>query len=127
MGRSDIGQCGRLEQSVDDRLDKHEHPFSESDWPFSDPTNALAISTRQVVWEGHPVMRVVHNLDGNWQVLCSTTTDLKEALVVCLGCAFQRHPSIGAVADLPRGWTAWRDSPAGPWRRGLKEPESEEE
>jgi hypothetical protein len=102
---------------VVDQVDEHEHQFSENDWPFSDPTNALAISTRQVVRDGYPVLRVSHDPDGDWQFLCGTTTDVKDALAVCLGCAFRRHPSIGALADMPRGWTAWRDSPAGPWRR----------
>lgn len=108
-----------------DQVAEHELQFSEDDWPFSDPTNALAISTRQVVWDGYPVLRVSHDADGTWQVLCGTTTDVKDALVVCLGCAFQRHPSIGALADMPPGWTARRDSPAGPWRREPKGTESD--
>jgi hypothetical protein len=110
-----------------DRVDEHEHLFSANDWPFSDPTNVVAISTRQVVREGYPVLRVSHDFDGDWQVLCGTTTDVKDALVVCLGCAYQRNPSIGALADMPRGWTAWRDSPDDPWKREPKEPESDEE
>ena len=48
------------------------------------------------------------------------------ALVVCLGCAYERNPSIGPLADMPRGWAAWRDSPDGPWTREPKDPESNE-
>src|SRR3981081_2047251 len=83
-----------------DRVDEHEHLFSANDWPFSDPTNVVAISTRQVVREGYPVLRVSHDFDGDWQVVWGTTTDVKDALVVCLGCAYQRNPSIGALADM---------------------------
>ena len=109
------------------QVEEHEHQFSASDWPFSDPTNSVAISTRQVVREGQPVLRVSHDFDGDWQVLCGTTTDTKDAIVVCLGCAFQRNPSIGAVADMPRGWSAWRDSPSDPWTREPNEPEPDVE
>ena len=108
-------------------LDEHAHLFSPSDWPFVDPTNAVAISTCQVVHHGYPILRVSHDFDGDWQVLCGTTTDVKDALVVCLGCAFQRDPSIGALADMPRGWTAWRGSAGDPWIREPKEPEPDEE
>jgi hypothetical protein len=41
-----------------DRVDEHEHLFSAKDRPFSDPPNVVAISTRQVVREGYPVLRV---------------------------------------------------------------------
>ena len=109
------------------QADEHEHLFSADDWPFSDQTNAVAISTRQVVLEGYPVLRVSHDLDGDWQVLCGTTTDVNDALVVCLGCAYQRNPSIGSLANMPRGWTAWRDSPDDPWTREPKEPEPDGE
>ncbi len=66
-----------------ERMDEHEHQFSVIDWPFSDPTNAVAISTRQVVGAGYPVLRVSHDFD--WRLArCSvrTTADIKDALVV---------------------------------------------
>jgi hypothetical protein len=80
-------------------------------WPFADPTNTVAITTRQVLREGYPVLFVSHDTDGNWQVLCGTTTDEKDALVICLGEAVQRDRSITDLADMPRGWSAWRRSP----------------
>lgn len=110
-----------------DQVEEREHDFSASDWPFPDPTNAVAISTRRVVREGQPVLRVSHDLDGDWRVLCGTTTDVKDAMVVCLGCAFQRTPSIGSLADMPRGWSAWRNSPSDPWTREPNDPEVDEE
>jgi hypothetical protein len=110
-----------------DQVDEHEHDFSASEWPFAEPTNAVAISTRQVVREGQPVLRVSHDLDGDWQVLCGTTTDVMDAMVVCLGCSFQLTPSIGTLADMPRGWSAWRNSPSDSWTRELNEPEAAEE
>lgn len=101
----------------------HAHTLPADEWPFSDPMNALAFSTRQVMREGHPVLRVSHDFDGDWQVLCGTTLDSADLLVVCLGCAYQQNPSIGALADLPLGWTAWRDSPQMGWTRELNDEE----
>jgi hypothetical protein len=50
-------------------VDEHEHQFSAKDWPFPDATNAVAISTRQVIREGYPVLRISRDFDGDWQVL----------------------------------------------------------
>jgi hypothetical protein len=104
-----------------DTVKEHKHSFLPSEWPFSDPVNAVAISTRQVFHLGYPVRRVSHDSDGDWQILCGTTTDVKDAIVVCLGCAFQRDKAIAELADLPRGWTAWRDQPGDAWEREPKE------
>ena len=89
--------------------------MAADDWPFADPTNTVAITTRQVLREGYPVLFVSHDTDGNWQVLCGTITDEKDALVICLGEAVQRDRSIAGPADMPRGWSAWRRSSGEPW------------
>ena len=41
-------------------------------------------------------------------------------------CAYQKDKTIGELADLPLGWTAWRDYVGGPWEREQK-PEEEDE
>ena len=109
-----------------DTVEQHEHEFPESEWPFLDPENVVAISTVQVFRQGFPILRVSHDYDGNWQVLCGTTVDMKDAIVVCLGCAYQIDKTIAELADLPPGWTAWRDYVGGPWEREQK-PEEEDE
>jgi hypothetical protein len=110
-----------------DTVEPHPHAFADSVWPFSDPVNALAISTTRVFHENYPVLRVSHDYDGDWQVLCDTTVESRHGLVVCLGCCFQRDRTIGELADLPRGWIAWRDYVGGPWSREMKVPEDEDE
>src|ERR1700760_4903149 len=102
-------------------MDTHPHSFSITDWPFEDPPNVAAISTRPVIEEGHPVLLVTHDEDGDWQILCGTTNETADGCVVCLGCAFERDRSIGELADLPRGWRAWRGSTTSPWQRDIKE------
>jgi|RhiMethySRZTD1v2_1073278.scaffolds.fasta_scaffold3796832_1 hypothetical protein len=107
-------------------VEPHEHDFRKSEWPFADPVNAVAISTVQVFRQGLPIRRVSHDQDGDWQVLCGTTVDVKDAIVVCLGCAYQRDMTIGELADLPLGWTAWRDHVGGPWEREEKPPDEDD-
>jgi hypothetical protein len=109
-----------------DTVEQHEHEFPKSEWPFSGPENVVAISTVQVFRRGFPILRVSHDYDGDWQVLCGTTLDRQDAIVVCLGCAYQKDKTIAELADLPLGWTAWRDHVGGRWEREQK-PEDDDD
>ncbi len=102
-------------------MSDHEHNFAPGEWPFASPVNAVCFTTKRVMREGYPVLLVTHDADGDWQVLCGTTNDSDQAMLVCLGCAFERDRSIREVADLPLGWRAWRDAPGAPWEREPKE------
>lgn len=87
-------------------------------WPFEDPRNTAAITTRQVL-EGAPILRVSHDADdGSRQFLCGTTNETSDGRVVGLGGLCDRDPSLLELADLPEGWLAWRERPGAPWRRG---------
>ena len=103
-----------------DTVEQHEHNFPKSEWPFSDPENVAAISTVQVFRQGFPILHVTHDDDGGWQVLCGTTSDVKDGIVVCLGCAYEHDKTIGELADLPLGWIAWREHIGAPWQREEK-------
>src|SRR5687768_2803603 len=98
-------------------VEPHPHGFSQSDWPFADPTNAAVISTVRVFRDDYPILCVSHADDGDWQILCGTTNEPGHLFVVCLGCCYQRDKTIGEMSDLPLGWTAWRDYVGGPWHR----------
>ena len=104
----------------------HPHSFSESEWPFADPINTLAFTTTRVLREGYPVLLVTHDEDGDWQFMCTTTNDSEHGLIVCLGCAYERDRTVAEVADLPRGWQAWRDFVGGPWDRVPRERDPDE-
>lgn len=109
-----------------DTVEQHEHDFPESEWPFSEPENVAAISTVQVFRRGFPILRVTHDADGDWQILCGTTSDSEDGIVVCLGCAYQHDKSIGELADLPPGWFAWRESVESPWLREIRAADDDE-
>src|SRR6185437_1484593 len=72
---------------------------SPSEWPFADPINALAITTKRVLYEGHPVLLVTHDDDGDWQILCGTTNDPADGLVVCLGDMYEKDSSLVHVSQ----------------------------
>jgi len=97
------------------------HTFAASEWPFSDPPNVAAITTRPVLEEGHPILLVTRDEDGEWQVLCGTTNHTEDGRIACLGELYDHDRSIGELADLPRGWRAWRESVTRPWQRAHRE------
>ncbi len=86
-------------------------------WPFNEGKNRAMFTTKQVIEEGHPILLVTHDEDGDWQFLCGTTDDLADARVVSLGSVVESHPSVGKLADLPLGWRAERNDPGDSWRR----------
>jgi hypothetical protein len=88
------------------------------DWPFEDPPNTAAITTRAVLENGAPILLVTHDLeDGGWQFLDGRTGSPEEARVVGLGRICMRDASLLALADLPEGWRAWRANTTAPWQR----------
>jgi hypothetical protein len=99
----------------------HSHSFGPDEWPFDDPENVTAITTVHVLERRLPILLVTHDDDdGMWQVLCGTTNDPSDGRIVCLGCMYQLDPTIRDLADLPRGWRAWRDNISSPWQRELR-------
>jgi hypothetical protein len=101
----------------DPKHDAHDHEF-DADWPFADDPCAVALSTVAVLEEEHPVLVVSHDADdGMWQLLCGTTDDPDDGRLTCLGCLVAEDPTLMELADLPRGWEAWRESVDKPWQR----------
>jgi len=106
-------------------MKSHQHSFNEAEWPFDEPVNTMASLTRPVLRGDLPILLVSHDEDGDWQFLCGTTTDPKDAAIVCLGCAYQKDRSIGLLADLPLGWQAWGDTINDSWKREPSEYDTE--
>ncbi|EKV00851.1 hypothetical protein Lepto7375DRAFT_2986 [Leptolyngbya sp. PCC 7375] len=88
------------------------------DWPFDQAKNVAAMTTRQVLDEHHSILRVVHYSDDHsWAFTCGTTDDPKDGKVVGMGCIVDIDPTLKAIADLPPGWGAWRETVGGSWTR----------
>ncbi|HEU4343278.1 MAG TPA: hypothetical protein VFU31_17140 [Candidatus Binatia bacterium] len=87
-------------------------------WPFDQAENVAAITTKQVLEQGFPVLRVVHYSDDHsWAFTCGTTDDPKDAKVVGMGQIVAMDDTLREIADLPVGWGASRKKVGGPWQR----------
>jgi hypothetical protein len=84
-------------------------------WPFREPAETRAHTTRFVLDKDLPILIVVHERDGGWEFLCGTTDKRKDAREIFLGEAVELDPRLREIADLPVGWRAYRDSPEAPW------------
>lgn len=103
----------------------HTHDFP--DWPFPDPISTAAFCTGKVAREDFDVLRVAHDFNGDWQFLDGTTDEPGECVMLCLGCIFENHADMAAIADLPRGWGACRDVSGAEWERWELDPEDEQD
>ena len=90
------------------------------EWPFDQGEAVAAITTRQVVREGLPVLQVSHYAhDHSWAFTCGTTNNEADALVLSMKEIIDSDSSLLSIADLPPGWIAWRNSVGAPWQRQL--------
>jgi hypothetical protein len=90
----------------------------DANWPFDQERNAAAVTTRQVLREGYPILDVVHySKSHTWSFSCGTTSDVKDGLVVGMGCIVDMDPTLLSIADLPPAWRAWRQAVGAEWER----------
>jgi hypothetical protein len=87
----------------------------QKNWPFEVAPNTGCITTRQVMELGYPVLAVLHDDDGAWQVLCDMTENPADGMLVGLDCLFERFPELAQHASLQRGYEAVRASADSPW------------
>lgn len=89
----------------------------EGDWPFPDPPDTAAFTTKRIAFERHPVLYVVHDSDGDWQFLDRLDVTAEDAALVHLTHVVGANAGVVEIADLPRGWEAFRETESGPWTR----------
>ena len=97
-------------------MENSNHKHNINDWPFDCGLNQLAIATKFVMDQTKPILAILHDDEGDWQVLCDTTNNPDDGMVVCLGCLYTRFPLIGQFANLPRGWEAYRTNESSTWK-----------
>ena len=96
----------------------HPHGFDPSTWPFTAGDSTLVFTCRCVFSEERPLLRVCHDEEGDRQFLCGNEEHIApEPAVACLGCVFERNPSISQIADLPIASWGYRASIEGAWSR----------
>ena len=97
-------------------VEEHPHSFLPEAWPFSGPANTASFTTSRLWSQRLPVLRAFHCPDGDWQFFNGDIADDDEGLMVCLGCMYERDPSIAILGTLPPGWVATRECIGREWR-----------
>ena len=93
-------------------------------WEFDQERNVAAITTRQVVHDDLPILNVAHYEDDHsWAFTCGTTGKSEDLMVVGMGQIVDMDPTLHSIADLPPGWSAYRESVNGEWNRVKDEDE----
>ena len=88
-----------------------------AEWPFDQAPDVAAITTRQVIEDGLPILTVVHYADDHsWAFCCGTsgaqpTTDGW----IGMGEALKRDPTLATIANLPPGYCAYRTAVGAEW------------
>lgn len=96
-----------------------------ADFKFYEPKNLATFTTRQWLDEKKPILRVVHDIDGDWQFL--TGDQLPEDIkIVALEQLVKLDSTLNEVFDLEYGEAAEREFIGGPWTRNTLETEDEE-
>lgn len=91
---------------------------SSSDWPFDQAPNVAAITTVHVLKNKFPILRVTHYSDDHsWAFTCGTTNATEDGRVIGMHEVLSLDPTLRTIADLPPGWTAWRERVGAEWDR----------
>jgi hypothetical protein len=88
-----------------------------ANWPFDDPPNVAAITVRQIVEGGAPILLVARDAHAGWQFLTGEECNMADALVVSLRSILERDPTIAELTDLKPGWQATRERVGAAWKR----------
>lgn len=95
-----------------------------ADFKFREERNLAVFTTRRVL-EGLPILRVIHEADGDWQFLCDTTYEQEDLKIVALEELTKRDPTLNELFQLNYGWQAQRLVEAAEWQQ--EEDQSEED
>ena len=86
-------------------------------WPFPIGPDGRAVTTRRIVYDGDPILAVVHDVDGDWEFIDNGPLELDDLMLVHLGHIVEHHSEVMQFADLPPGWEARRSDARSEWRR----------
>jgi len=85
-------------------------------WKFDQPPNCAAITLRSIVFEGKPILHVVHDEeDHGWQFLSLGDADEEDVAVVAMSEIVELDPSVQDVAHIKPGYRAWRQNQDSEW------------
>lgn len=90
--------------------------MSKRDFAFTESPDLGVYVCHHVSRQGHPILRVTHDADGDWQFLCDGDHSASsEAEVICLEHVVAADPSVNELAHIGCNHSATRDRVGGPW------------
>lgn len=97
-----------------------------TDFKFSEPKNLATFTTRQWLEQQKPILRVVHDTDGDWQFLTGDQVP-EDIKIVTLEQLILNDRTLNEVFDLEYGEEAERVFVGGKWTRYEMEHEEDED
>ncbi len=82
---------------------------------FKTNPDTTVITCVHVINKERPILRVVHDKDGDWQFLCGDVHSTKDGRIISLNEAFQIDNSICKIAYIKKGKTAIRTGSNAEW------------
>ena len=91
---------------------------NSDDWPFDQGPEISALTTRQILDASEPIRQVVHYSDDHsWAFTHGTSDEKEDYRIVHMSHLLELDESLRTIADLPVGWSAWRDAQSDNWER----------
>ncbi len=87
----------------------------KNEFPFDDVPDSYIFTCVHVLNKELPIIKVVHELGGDWQFLCGELHTVNDARVVSLKEIYELDPSLAQIATMKKGTTAVRDLKTGKW------------
>lgn len=85
-------------------------------WPFDQARTVAAFTTRQVLEQRLPILRVIHSAeDDGWEFTCGTTSETADIRLISMAEAVAMDASLLQVASLASGRGAYRTAAGDPW------------
>lgn len=91
---------------------------TDPEWPFEDPHSRTVLSTLPVVESREPIRFIGRDGEGEWRMVCETTSAEEDIVVATLGWAMDHDPSVAAAARLQPRRCLRRESLTAPWTEG---------
>ncbi|ABS06893.1 hypothetical protein Q4Q49_22075 [Shewanella sp. SP1S1-7] len=87
-----------------------------SDWPFDQIETCVAVTNKDIIHEGAPILHVCHDEeDHGWQFIGLDDAEEENIALVCMAEIVKLDPTVKEVAHIPPGWHAWRQHVGAEW------------
>ncbi len=97
-------------------LDRNMH------FKFREPESLAVFTSRNHLENGKPILYVLHDAEGDWQVLTGDDVTTDDAKIICLGDMIKQDPSLNDLFNLDNGEFAKRETIHSKWGRDKVKP-----